>query len=83
MLLTLKESVSVLNGGIAKDSHPTSHLATIPAGKHEVVLVENPYKSKGFVENWIVRKGTLIGAGQSFWELLKLAGEADIEIPAS
>ena len=45
-----------------------SRKATITAGEHEVETVPNPYS--GQKGEWIVKKGTMIGAPIFWWELL-------------
>ena len=59
MTMTLKKEWQV-----ADASQPSYVPANIPAGTHEVERVPNPYGNEG---DWLVLKGTKIGAKEEFW----------------
>jgi len=61
MYITLKNELCVLDG---TQEHKT---ARMPAGKHELVEIQNPY---GHQETWLVVKGTMIGAAKRWWKQL-------------
>jgi len=42
--------------------------AVIKAGRHEVVTVQNPHDP--LKQDWIVMKGTMVGAPKQWWDYL-------------
>lgn len=62
MHMTLKRDWPALDG--SKSIKDNAKHTVIPIGRHEVELVPNPY---GLGGNWIVLKGTAIGASEASW----------------
>ena len=61
MLLILKREWEAID---ASQGDKRSAYTTIPPGEHEVERIPNP---RGYAGNWLVLKGTLIGASEASW----------------
>ncbi len=69
MFMTLKRTWEALDG--SKASKGEARVIIIPAGRHEIERVPNPY---GHPAPWLVLKGTLIGAAEGSWRQWKNGG---------
>lgn len=70
MFLNLKVPMTVFDASVEKGR------ATIPAGRHEVEVIENPL---GFEAKWMVLKGTKKGMTESSLRSLHIQEEVMIE----
>jgi hypothetical protein len=65
MYMTLYNNRSAHDASIERGE--PGHNTTIPEGRHEVERIPNPYRHNGSHGDWIVLKGTLIGATEESW----------------